>query len=1604
MGFSEIKKSGERNCELQFNYQKIKMKGKTLEQKPLPSGGRTDKNKRENSVRKILVVVFVLILGFSGGVSAHTADQIHLTLTGPEHCHCEDVVWGKKYCMPYPKSDNWVENGEKIMYKFSYETTPNYLTLETPATHDAIQIIYDPEYFEYVSYWAELDGIADEFFCVLGNAATNEDLTNFRTGLTAASLTFGVHSCATGAGCVLPATWMLLEYGAFETMESTRCFEVHEITKDVNGKDVGILTFFYKEHADGDTGAVYIQLRAKKCGETGIQGFYKHTYHDHIFDFSVHNTEKSYPHITTKISGEGCNCTGSDNKCFVTIPNFTIYNYPGTVICTDIPSEASEFGCWKYTQEDDYTCHTTCAPDGSYSPTSEACCSGLNYDTDANQCISNCPEVCKCKNSTTIGSQNSDCTWTDETNCPNGCDVGGTEQCFPDETTTSNCSETTGWKCKDENTRGYRDSDCNWSGIATCNHGCNYTTGTCNPTPSGTCTPEWYCDAFDQRRYKLSDCSVWTTPACHYGCENGFCKPENPPTNPICTPNSLECVDSDTIKKCYLDGSGWKYYECPGGCENQLCHACLAEGLMACGDQYGIGDKNKNRYKCKMKFGSITGGPTRSWVYTGLWECYYGCTNGECNICEVGRTKCNGNNLETCNGLGWDVTHCNIACSTSGTDHCMICTPGAQYCSGNISYECDYDGSEWEPDDCNNGCSVGGCIKCTPGERHCDAVNLKICNGHGTSYETINCPNGCSNNYCNLCVPSSKTCNGFMSEDCNANGTWLNTTFCSWGCSLGECKPEPPKCPDGTYSGYCNWTTREYCDNGTLVNNCTMCGCANISQICHQGQCVIPVACENVICGENAYCVMGECYCSGGYKNCNGNWSDGCEAECCGSETRTCDTGGCNGTQTCNSTGGWGECVKEDMCCGVTCGTGYNCSRGNCGVILGCNTEITTTNPGGNNVTLAADLNCGGDGLEIEAGGITLDCNGHTISGSGSGTGIYIDEVNNVVIKNCIIRNFREGIILDSGNSNKIINNTVYNNRESGILFHSSSTCNNIISGNNIYGNGNEASDWEGGIVLNTPSNTNNNLIINNQIHDNLPSGIYMDIDDGGNNKIINNTIYHNFYKDEDCDLYGGITINDHDIVAEITGNYIFDNQCSGIWAEDLDHGTLNANIIYGNKYGIFHIFPDDIVVNSNIICENDVADVVGNDNKNYNFFHNNYCDGIVDENNYNKFRNCAHICSSKPACDYLFCGENANCSNSTCVCDSGWKNCDNSYGTGCEAHCCGNETQNCTASNGCGGNQTCADGEWSECNTTLNYCDTNCDGIKDVCQLNSCSPCECVNGQTRSCIAQNGCIGSQNCTSGAWENCTTTLNYCDTNCDGVNDTCQSGECQTCECIGEGPKTCMVGGCSGAKNCTNGILGSFLKNDLCCGVDCSDGDSCTHDVCSAGVCSNPAVTECTHNDGCCVNGCSPVDDNDCPCANDSCCDDSNFCTIDSCSTGVCSGTLISQCFDGDGCCPAGCTKENDNDCGCMNDLDCASSQFCNESDLCQNLTCNEFHKPFNHQCFHNCDLNYDNIHFHDYNDLMTTYKCFLGINNCDNYYQNWNLIKQEYQCFINSDN
>ena len=65
--------------------------------------------------------------------------------------------------------------------------------------------------------------------------------------------------------------------------------------------------------------------------------------------------------------------------------------------------------------------------------------------------------------------------------------------------------------------------------------------------------------------------------------------------------------------------------------------------------------------------------------------------------------------------------------------------------------------------------------------------------------------------------------------------------------------------------------------------------------------------------------------------------------------------------------------------------------------------------------TLSRDLSCAGDGLMIGASDVTLDLAGHTISGAGTGIGVWSFSSYVVTIENGTIRNFGSGIVLFDG-------------------------------------------------------------------------------------------------------------------------------------------------------------------------------------------------------------------------------------------------------------------------------------------------------------------------------------------------------------------------------------------------------------------------------------------------------------------------------------------------------------------------------------------------------------------------------------------------------------
>lgn len=209
--------------------------------------------------------------------------------------------------------------------------------------------------------------------------------------------------------------------------------------------------------------------------------------------------------------------------------------------------------------------------------------------------------------------------------------------------------------------------------------------------------------------------------------------------------------------------------------------------------------------------------------------------------------------------------------------------------------------------------------------------------------------------------------------------------------------------------------------------------------------------------------------------------------------------------------------------------------------------------------------------------------------------------------------------------------------------------------------------------------------------------------------------------------------------------------------------------------------------------------------------------------------------------------------------------------------------------------------------------CPTSCDdGIACTSDTLSGSACaaECVHGDITATADDDGC-----CPDGA-------------NASTDND-----------CAG----SCGDGFVTGTEICDTAIAEGTVG---ACPTTCDDGVDCTDDelqnagTCEA-VCVNTAITTPGAADACCPTGATLADDPDCaiacgdgvvsagetcdtgiasgPGACPSDCDDGIACTTDMLAnagtcTAACTSVAITTPADGDGCCPAGATIANDDDC------------------------------------------------------------------------------------------
>ena len=201
------------------------------------------------------------------------------------------------------------------------------------------------------------------------------------------------------------------------------------------------------------------------------------------------------------------------------------------------------------------------------------------------------------------------------------------------------------------------------------------------------------------------------------------------------------------------------------------------------------------------------------------------------------------------------------------------------------------------------------------------------------------------------------------------------------------------------------------------------------------------------------------------------------------------------------------------------------------------------------NTTLTADLHCttGWYALEIGADGVTLDLNGHTLSGTADLAGVVVSGRNNVQIKGNggVIKGFWAGInTADTAALN--VSKVVFYDLGVGVVLSSGSDA--LIADNQflfINAQGVFVANFVAGNVA------NNNVIDNNEFYESA-LGVELCGDDSDRNVISNNLIWKSWYY--------GIKVSRSD------ENFIYNNQVQDSYQTAIRLDAASYNQLQSNS------------------------------------------------------------------------------------------------------------------------------------------------------------------------------------------------------------------------------------------------------------------------------------------------------------------------------------------------------------------------------------------------------------------------------------------------------
>ena len=217
----------------------------------------------------------------------------------------------------------------------------------------------------------------------------------------------------------------------------------------------------------------------------------------------------------------------------------------------------------------------------------------------------------------------------------------------------------------------------------------------------------------------------------------------------------------------------------------------------------------------------------------------------------------------------------------------------------------------------------------------------------------------------------------------------------------------------------------------------------------------------------------------------------------------------------------------------------------------------------------------------VDRGNIVVDGAGYTVQGSGSGTGLYAESVDNVTIENVTVADFSDGIWLNASSNCVLSDNSVTGNGDMGVYVETSSY--DALNGNDVYGN------YEG-IILDT---SNNNTLSDNEAEGNPIVGIYLYY--SSNNTLSDNNVTGSLAlggigvsltSSPDNTLYGNnVTANCDGIGLSSSGGCVFSqnliSQCAYVSFAD-DGSTVGDFINWVDPSNLIDGKPIYYIVNQN--------------------------------------------------------------------------------------------------------------------------------------------------------------------------------------------------------------------------------------------------------------------------------------------------------------------------------------------------------------------------------------------------------------------------------------